>query len=338
MNKNKIIVIAEAGGNHNGSIKNAFKLIDIAKRTGADYVKFQSFTADSLVSKNAPKARYQQKNVKKISHYEMIDNLSMSFEMHRRLFNYCNSKKIKFLSSVFSIKSLNTLKKFKIDYFKIPSGEITNLPLLIEVAKTKKPIILSTGMCNLKEVSTAVKILLQNGLNKKNLSILHCNTEYPSPYKDLNLKAIKVFNKRFKFATIGYSDHSEGIEASIAAVGMGAKIIEKHFTISKSLPGPDHKSSLNEKELKLLINSIRNVEKSLGVEKKIVSKSEKKNIMIARKSIYASDNIKKGEKFSRENLVCLRPFKGISPMKFNKLLKLRSNKNYKSGDLIKIKV
>ncbi len=338
MNKNKIIVIAEAGGNHNGTIKNAFKLIDIAKRAGADYVKFQSFTADSLVSKNAPKARYQQKNVKKISHYEMIDNLSMSFEMHRRLFNYCNSKKIKFLSSVFSIKSLNTLKKFKIDYFKIPSGEITNLPLLIEVAKTKKPIILSTGMCNLNEVSKAVKILLQNGLNKKNLSILHCNTEYPSPYKDLNLKAIKVFSKRFKFATIGYSDHSEGIEASIAAVGMGAKIIEKHFTISKSLPGPDHKSSLNEKELKLLINSIRNVEKSLGVEKKIVSKSEKKNIMIARKSIYASNNIQKGEKFSRENLACLRPFKGISPMKFNKLLKLRSNKNYKSGDLIKIKV
>ena len=337
MNKNKIIVIAEAGGNHNGSIKKAFKLVDIAKKAGADYVKFQSFTADSLVSKNAPKAKYQQKNVKNLSHYEMINKLSMSYQMHKKLFDYCKFKKIKFLSSIFSVKSLQMLKKFKIDYLKIPSGEITNLPLLVEAAKSKKPLILSTGMCTLKEVVTAVKILLKNGLNKYNLSILHCNTEYPSPYEDLNLKAIKVFQKRFKFATIGYSDHSLGVEASIAAVGMGAKIIEKHFTISKNLPGPDHKSSLYEKELKSLIKSIRNVEKSLGIEKKIVSKSEKKNIIIARKSIYASDNIKKGEKFSKQNIVCLRPFKGISPMKFNKLLRLKSNKNYKSGELIKLK-
>mgnify|MGYP001323471145 CR=1 FL=1 len=335
MKKNKIIIIAEAGGNHNGSIQKAFKLIDIAKKSGADYVKFQTFTAETLVSKNAPKANYQKKNVKKISHFKMIQNLEMDESMHSKIYKYCKKKKIKFLSSIFSIESLYLLKNFNVDFIKIPSGEITNLPLLEAVGKTKKKVILSTGMSNIKEIREALNILKKNGIVSSKINLLHCNTEYPTPFSDVNLNAIKKLKKTFN-TNVGYSDHTIGIEASVGAAAVGANIIEKHFTISKKLSGPDHTSSLEPNELNDLVKSIRNIEKSMGQSLKKVTKSEKKNIPIARKSIYAATSIKKGEYFSRKNLICLRPALGISPMKIYKLYGVKSKKNFNKGDLIRI--
>tara|TARA_Y100001958_G_C21244219_1_gene573362 strand:+ start:2861 stop:3856 length:996 start_codon:yes stop_codon:yes gene_type:complete len=330
--KNKVIIIAEAGGNHNGSIKNAYKLVDIAKKAGADYVKFQTFKAETLVSKNAPKAKYQEKNVKKISHFELIKKLEMSHEMHIKLIKYCKKKKIKFLSSPFCIDSFDLLRKFNLDFIKIPSGEITNLPLLRHIKKFKNNIILSTGMSNTNEIKRAVKILKNK--NRK-LILLHCNTEYPSPVQDLNLNAMLTLKKQFNL-DVGYSDHSLGINVPIIAASLGAKVIEKHFTISKRMVGPDHLASLNPKELISMVKAIRSTEIILGKKNKIVSNSEKKNISIARKSLFASRDIKKGEKFSSNNLACLRPGFGISPMDIDKVCKLKAKQFFLKGQMIKI--
>ena len=330
--KNKIIIIAEAGGNHNGSIKNAYKLVDIAKKAGADYVKFQTFKAETLVSKNAPKAKYQEKNVKKISHFELIKKLEMSYEMHIKIIKYCKKKKIKFLSSPFCIDSFDLLRKFNLDFIKIPSGEITNLPLLRHIKKFKNNIILSTGMSNTNEIKRAVKILKNK--NRK-LILLHCNTEYPSPVQDLNLNAMLTLKKQFNL-DVGYSDHSLGINVPIIAASLGAKVIEKHFTISKRMVGPDHLASLNPKELISMVKAIRSTEIILGKKNKIVSNSEKKNISIARKSLFASRDIKKGEKFSSNNLACLRPGFGISPMDIDKVCKLKAKQFFLKGQMIKI--
>ena len=330
--KDKIIIIAEAGGNHNGSIKNAYKLVDIAKKAGADYVKFQTFKAETLVSKNAPKAKYQKKNVKKISHYELIKKLEMSYEMHVKLFKYCKKKQIKFLSSPFCIDSFNLLKKFKLDFIKIPSGEIINLPLLRHIKKFNHNIILSTGMSNVDEINMAIKILKKK--NRK-IILLHCNTEYPTHFEDINLNAMLSLKKQFNL-DVGYSDHSLGIQVPIVAASLGAKVIEKHFTISKKMVGPDHVASLNPKELISMVKAIRSTEVILGKRKKFVTKSEKKNILIARKSLFASKNIKKGEKFSLNNLVSLRPGFGISPIKIDKVCRLRAKKHFSKGQLIKI--
>ena len=329
---NKIIIIAEAGGNHNGSIQKAYKLIDIAKNAGADYVKFQTFKAETLVSKNAPKAKYQKRNVKKISHYEMIKKLEMSYSMHVKLLKYCKQKKIKFLSSPFCIDSFYLLKKFNLDFIKIPSGEITNLPLLRHIKKFNNDIILSTGMSNVNEINTAIKILKNK--NRK-IILLHCNTEYPTPFEDINLNAMLSLKKQFKL-DVGYSDHSLGIQVPIIAASLGAQVIEKHFTISKKMMGPDHAASLNPKELISMVKAIRSTETILGIKKKFVSKSEKKNILIARKSLFAARDIKKGEKFSLHNLVCLRPGSGISPMKIDKVCGLKAKKHFLKGQLIKI--
>ena len=329
---NKIIIIAEAGGNHNGSIQKAYKLIDIAKNAGADYVKFQTFKAETLVSKNAPKAKYQKRNVKKISHYEMIKKLEMSYNMHVKLVKYCKQKKIKFLSSPFCIDSFYLLRKFNLDFIKIPSGEITNLPLLRHIKKFDNDIILSTGMSNVNEINMAIKILKNK--NRK-IILLHCNTEYPTPLDDINLNAMLSLKKQFKL-DVGYSDHSLGIQVPIIAASLGAKVIEKHFTISKKMMGPDHVASLNPKELISMVKAIRSTETILGKRKKFVSKSEKKNILIARKSLFAARDIKKGEKFSLYNLVCLRPGSGISPMKIDKVCGLKAKKHFLKGQLIKI--
>ena len=329
--KKKVIIIAEAGANHNGSLKNAYKLVDIAKKAGADYVKFQTFKAETLVSKKAPKASYQKKNVKNKSHYNMIKKLEMSYNMHLKIINYCKKKKIKFLSSPFCIDSFKWLMKFNLDFIKIPSGEITNLPLLKVIGKHAKDIILSTGMSETFEIKKALDIL---GNKKRKIYLLHCNTEYPSPLSDINLNAIPYLKQKFNF-DVGYSDHTLSLEVPVAAVALGAKIIEKHFTISKKMKGPDHASSLSPKELADTVKAIRNTEIILGNRKKIVSQSEKKNILVARKSIFTSKEVKKGERFSKANLICLRPGSGISPMKIDTILKKKSNKNYSKGQMIK---
>lgn len=331
--KNKsTIIIAEAGGNHNGSLQKAYKLVDIAKRSGADYVKFQTFKAETLVSKKAPKAKYQNKNVRDLSHYEMIKKLEMSYDMHVNLIRYCKIKKIKFLSSPFCIDSFNMLSKFNLDYIKIPSGEITNLPYLRHISKFKVNIILSTGMSNISEISNAIRILNKT---KRKIILLHCNTEYPTPFEDVNLKAMLTLKKRFNLE-VGYSDHTSDILVPIIASALGAKVIEKHYTISKKMKGPDHSSSLSPKELTNMIKNIRLTEIILGKSKKIVTKSEKKNIDIARKSLFSAKNIQKGEKFSLDNLVCLRPGIGISPMKIDEICGKKAKKNFPKGTIIKI--
>ena len=331
----KSIIIAEAGPNHNGKLKLAFKLVDIAKRAGADYVKFQTSIPEEHIAINAKKAKYQLINTgKKSSQLEMAKGMTLSFMEFKKLKKYCDKKKIKFLSTAFGLKAIDFLKKFKMEYYKIPSGEINNLVYLKKIGKLKKKIILSTGMSNLNEIGTAIKVLKSCGTKKNNITVLQCNTEYPTPLKDVNLKAMLTIKKKFKI-DVGYSDHTEGIEAAIASATLGAKIIEKHITINKNLPGPDHKASITEKELKTLINHVRKVEIILGSDKKIPSKSEKKNLKIARNSLVANHQIKKGEKFTTKNLTIKRPGTGISPMKYYKVLGKKAIKNFTKDEIIK---
>ena len=332
----KTIIIAEVGVNHNGSLKTAKKLISKAAEAGADFVKFQTFNTEKLVTKNAHLTGYQKKNLKKeISQYKMLKKYEFSEREFLLLKKYCHRYKINFLSSAFDIESLNFLKKIGQKFFKIPSGEITNLPLLIHLAKFKKKVFLSTGMSNLNDISSALNLLLKFGTKKKNITILQCNTDYPTDYKDVNLLAMNTLKSKFKMS-VGYSDHSSGIEVPIAAVALGATVIEKHFTLNKKAEGPDHLASLDFKELKAMIKSIRNIEKSLGSGRKKLNKSEKKNIIHVRKSIVANQNIEKNEKFSEKNLTTKRPGSGISPMKIKKIIGKKAKKFFYKDELIKI--
>ena len=319
---NKVIIIAEAGVNHNGNFENAKKLIQAASNAGADYVKFQTFKADKLVSKHAKKADYQIANSKQDgdTQYEMLKKLEMSEAWHYELIKYANECGIKFLSTGFDEQSIDFLESLKIDFFKIPSGEITNKPFIKHIARKGKPIILSTGMANLEEIRDAITVLKDNGISNKYLTILHCNTEYPTPMSDVNLKAMYFLKEEFE-VNIGYSDHTLGIEVPIAAVAMGAKVIEKHFTLDKKMKGPDHKASLDPDELKAMVNAIRNVEIAItGSGKKEVTQSEMKNILIARKSIHLNNFVSAGNSIQANDLIMKRPGTGISPMKIDLII------------------
>ena len=319
---NKVVIIAEAGVNHNGDINVAKKLIDAAVDAGVDYVKFQTFKADSLVSKSAKKAEYQSVNINDgdDSQYAMLKNLELSHEDHLQLMTYCSEKNIKFFSTAFDVEGVNYLNNLGLSFFKIPSGEITNYPYLKAVALCAKPVLMSTGMCSEKDIENALEVLIKFGLRKEMISILHCNTEYPTPMKDVNLKAMLSIKAKFD-TQIGYSDHTLGIEVPIAAVALGAKIIEKHFTLDKTLPGPDHVASLEPHELKEMVLAIRNIELATsGDGEKVPSESETKNIAIARKSIHLNKNLVKGHILTDDDLISLRPGDGISPMDWEKVI------------------
>jgi len=326
----KTFIIAEAGVNHNGSLELAKKLIDVAVDTGADAVKFQTFKAENVVSSVAPKAEYQLKTTNnQETQLEMIKKLELSFEDFKKLKNYCDEKGIMFLSTPFDIESARFLKELELEIFKIPSGEITNYPLLKEIGSYKKKVILSTGMADLGEIEDALDILIESGTKREDITVLHCNTEYPTPMEDVNLKAMLTIKEAFK-VNVGYSDHTLGIEVPIAAVALGATVIEKHFTLDKNLPGPDHKASLEPDELKALVKAIRNIEKALGSGIKKPSKSEIKNIPIARKSIVAKRDIKKGEILTEENITTKRPATGISPMMWKQVIGKKALKDIKA--------
>lgn len=335
---NKVLIIAEAGVNHNGSYENAKKLILAGAEAGVDYIKFQTFKASKLVSKDAEKADYQKINTndESISQFEMLKKLEMPEKWHYDLIKYAESLNVKFLSTGFDEESIDFLESINIDLFKIPSGEITNKPFLEHISKKKKPIIISTGMANLEEVRAAIDVLQNNGIQKTSITILHCNTEYPTPMLDVNLKAMLTLKEEFE-VNIGYSDHTLGIEVAIAAVALGAKVIEKHFTLDKNMEGPDHKASLDPLELKQMVKSIRNIEKALsGSGIKEPTLSEKKNIILSRKSIVASKVINIGDRFSDENLTVKRPGDGISPMLWNTIIGKYANKIYQPDDKIEL--
>lgn len=317
----KTIIIAEAGVNHNGYLDLAKKLVDNAKECGADYVKFQTFKTDLLVSKVALKADYQSENTndKVESQYDMVKKLELSYEDFTELKKYCDKCGIGFLSTGFDLPSIDFLKLLDIDYFKIPSGEITNLPLLKAIGHTGKPIIFSTGMSNMEEIREAITILVNAGAEKEKITVLHCNTEYPTPMEHVNLKAMLSIGKEL-LIPIGYSDHTLGIEVPVAAVALGATIIEKHFTLDKTMAGPDHKASLEPVELKAMVTAIRNIEKALGSCEKKASASEIKNIAIARKSIHLNKALKKNHQITESDLVMKRPGDGISPLKIDEII------------------
>jgi N,N'-diacetyllegionaminate synthase len=326
----KTTIIAEAGVNHNGDIQLAKKLIDVAADAGVDYVKFQTFKASKLVSKAAVKADYQSKNTGNSteSQLQMLQNLELSVSEHYELIAYSNSKKIKFFSTAFDLDSLDFLKELGFGLFKIPSGELTNLPYLEKVSELAFEIILSTGMSSMEEIADAIAVLKRN--SKAKITVLHCNTEYPTPYKDVNLLAMNEIKKKFNI-DIGYSDHTLGIEVAIAAVALGAQVIEKHFTLDRNLPGPDHASSLEPQELKSMVAAIRNIEKALGSSTKEPSESEIKNIAIARKSIHLVVDKLQGEVLNKEDLEMLRPGDGISPMRIKDVIGKRVLTNLSSG-------
>ena len=328
------IIIAEAGVNHNGSIATAKKLIDVAANAGADLVKFQTFRAENLVTKKAEKAEYQ-KNItgKSETQFEMIKKLELDRFSHKQLINYCNKKNIQFLSTAFDHDSIDLLYKLNIPFYKIPSGEITNLPYLRHIGRMGKLVFMSTGMAKLEEVRTAMEVLLEAGLNKEDLTILHCNTEYPTPMEDVNLSAMLTIRDELG-VKVGLSDHTLGIEIPIAAVAMGAAVLEKHFTLDRSLPGPDHAASLEPHELKSMVVVIRNIEKAIGDGVKVPSQSEAKNISIVRKSIVAKKYIKKGELFTNDNLTVKRPGTGISPMEWDHVIGKTAKREYSMDDLI----
>lgn len=327
--KKKTIIIAEAGVNHNGDLGIAKKLVDIASNSGADYVKFQTFKAETIVSKIATKAKYQIDTVlnKNETQYEMLKKLELSEDDHFKLFEYCNSKKIKFLSTAFDLEGLDFLNDLGIDLMKIPSGEITNFQYLKKIASFNKPIVLSTGMASLSEIEKALNVLRTTKNSNSEITVLHCNTAYPTPMHDVNLHA--MINIKDKFGVnVGYSDHTLGIEVSIASVALGAEIIEKHITLDKNLEGPDHKSSLNPNEFKQMVKSIRNIDIACsGSGIKTVTESEKVNKLHSRKSIHLKNSLSKGDVIKESDLIMLRPGDGISPMEINKVLGSIINKN-----------
>ena len=333
----RTLIIAEAGVNHNGDIAKAKALIDKGAEAGVDYVKFQTFKAEKLVTKQAQRASYQDKNTQNNdSQYEMLKKLELSQVLHQELMDYCNQKGVKFLSTGFDSESLVFLAQLGVTIAKIPSGEITNLPYLRQVASLFPEVILSTGMATIGEIKDAVKVLTDNGVSKDKITILHCNTEYPTPMEDVNLKAMLHIQRELGLP-IGYSDHTLGIEVPIAAVALGATVIEKHFTLDKTLPGPDHKASLEPNELKAMVSAIRNIEKAIGGSGlKEVSKSEEKNKPIARKSIVAAKKIVKGESFTVENLTVKRPGTGISPMQWDEVIGKEAKRDFQEDELIEL--
>lgn len=329
-------IIAEAGVNHNGSIKIAKQLIDVAAESGADLVKFQTFTASAVATKHAQKADYQEKTtLPSQSQHEMIRKLELSRDMHETLIAYCKKCEIGFFSTGFDAQSVNMLVELGQKRFKIPSGEITNLPYLRHIGKMGKPVIMSTGMATLDEVRIAMDILIKEGVVKNDITILHCNTEYPTPMQDVNLRAMLAIQDELG-VNVGYSDHTTGIEIPIAAVALGATVIEKHFTLDRNQPGPDHAASLEPNELKAMISAIRNIERAMGDGIKKPSSSEAKNLPIARRSIVAAKTIRKGELFTEDNLTVKRPGTGISPMQWDSLVGMVADRQYSKDDLIQI--
>ena len=331
---NKTFIIAEAGVNHNGSLELAKKLIDAAAECEVDAVKFQTFKAENLLVKNAQKANYQKENTGTFeSQFDMIKKLELDIEAHKNLMAYSKEKGVMFLSTPFDHDSIDMLSDLGLEIFKIPSGEITNLPYLRHVGSLNKKIILSTGMSTIKEVRIALNILINSGSKKHNITILHANTMYPTPMNDVNLRAMQTMQQEFD-VSVGYSDHTLGIEVDIAAVAIGASCIEKHFTLDKEMDGPDHKASLEPKELKSMVLAIRNIEKALGDSEKRPSQSEIENIKVIRKSIIANQSIKKGDLLTSENITIKRPGNGISPMHWDEIIGSFASKNYNADDLI----
>nr|WP_309098443.1 N-acetylneuraminate synthase [Fredinandcohnia onubensis] len=332
--KKRVFIIAEAGVNHNGSMDNARKLIIEAKKAGADAVKFQTFKSNKVISKFAQKADYQKETTgNNESQLDMVRKFELSYEDFIELKKYCEELGIMFLSTPFDLESIDFLNSLDMPLFKIPSGEITNLPYLIKIAKLKKKVIMSTGMSTTNEIEFAVVVLRKHGV--EDITILHCNTEYPTPYEDVNLKAMNTLKEKFN-VTIGYSDHTLGIEVPIAATAMGAEVIEKHFTLDINMEGPDHKASLEPNQLKQMVDSIRNIEAALGDGQKQPSKSEMKNMEIARKSIVAATDIKKGEIFTEDNLTVKRPGNGVSPTKWFEVIGKTANRDFIEDELIEI--
>ena len=332
---NKTFVIAEAGVNHNGSLEMAFQLIDVAVAAGADAVKFQTFKAENVIAISAPKAAYQQETTgSDESQLEMVKKLELDEAAHTRLYKYCQHKGIQFLSTPFDLESIDLLIRLGLEVFKIPSGEITNLPYLRKLGGLKKKVIMSTGMADLGEIEDALEVITSAGTPLSDITILHCNTQYPTPFEDVNLRAMLTIQHAFPGAQVGYSDHTVGIEVPIAAVALGAKVIEKHFTLDRNLPGPDQRASLEPHELTAMISAIRRIEKALGTGIKKPSPSELKNKPIARKSIVAALPIKEGEVFSEMNITVKRPGTGISPMRWDELMGRKADRDYQEDNLI----
>ncbi len=331
-----VFIIAEAGVNHNGSVELACELIDVASESGADAVKFQTFKAENLVSKNAEKAEYQKQTTDASeSQFDMIKRLELDIDAHKKLIDYCQEKDIMFLSTPFDHESIDLLNELQLQIFKIPSGEITNLPYLRHIGLLNKKVFLSTGMSNLQEVGDALTVLINSGTLKENITVLHANTMYPTPMEDVNLNAMLTIQKEFAVA-VGYSDHTLGIEVDIAAVAIGASVIEKHFTLDKAMDGPDHKASLEPDELKAMVSAIRNIEKALGGYEKKPSPSESINIDIARKSIVANQIIKKGELLSKKNITIKRPGAGINPMKWDVVIDTIAIRDFLENENIEV--
>lgn len=338
MKAKHVMIIAEAGVNHNGSMENAFRLVDAAADAGVDYIKFQTFKSEKLVSGSAKKADYQIQNTRNSeeTQLQMLQKLELSQEQHAQLIAYCQKKNIQFFSTAFDLDSLEYLHKVGLKMVKIPSGEITNLPYLRKAARLFRQVILSTGMTTISEIKDAVSVFTDAGIPKENITILHCNTEYPTPMDDVNLKAMLHIQEVFA-TEVGYSDHTLGIEVPIAAVALGASIVEKHFTLDKKMNGPDHSASLEPDELKAMVSAIRNLEKALsGSGMKEVSPSEQKNMAIARKSIVATKEIHKGELFTEDNIGVKRPGTGISPMQWDEVIGKVSQQDFAEDELITI--
>ncbi len=331
-----VIIIAEAGVNHNGDVNIAIELVDEAAKSGADYVKFQTFKAENLVTEYAKKAKYQQQNGESgQTQYQMLKELELNEQSYQLIIKRCKQKNIGFLSSAFDLQSIEYLSKFKLPFIKIPSGEITNLPYLRKVASLNSKIFLSTGLSNMNEIENALSILIKSGAKKTEITVLHCNSEYPTPFEDVNLNAMKTIGEKFN-VNVGYSDHTIGTCVPIAAVALGASVIEKHFTLDKNLVGPDHSASLEPKEFRSMVESIRSIEVAMGNGIKKLSTSEKKNLKSIRKSIVASRFIKKGELFSEDNIDIKRPGDGVSPMKWDQVLGKIAPKIFEKDQLISL--
>ena len=328
-----VYIIAEAGVNHNGDINLAYQLVDAAKAAGVDCIKFQTFKSENLVSHTAQKAEYQKAATGDSSQQDMLKQLELSFGEFVSLKEYCDRKGICFLSTPFDFESIEFLNSIEMPFWKIPSGEVTNYPYLVALAKTGKPVVMSTGMCEMQEIEDAITVLRENGTSE--IKLLHCNTEYPTPYEDVNLRAMKTLRDAFG-VEVGYSDHTKGIEVPIAAVAMGASVIEKHFTLDRNMEGPDHKASLEPQELKQMVDSIRHIEAALGSGDKKPSPSEKKNMAVARKSIVAAKRIKAGDILTEENITVKRPGNGICPMRWKEVLGTRAVRDFEEDELIEI--